>query len=160
MRPSSFPSHSLLDVHCHLRLFRGGALDGITEEGKARIAELGIKKVFDFRAEVELVGKPELVIPGVTVVRNPILKDMDYSPEGVAKTYKSHEDGRVRWTFRHSLAQCSEKFIIGQGFEKMFTQMLEEGGPAFGLILKHIRDRPGEPCIFHCSGEYGFFGAR
>lgn len=39
-----------------------------------------------------------------------------------------------------------------QAFMQLYSQILEHGGPAFATILRHIKDNPAEPCIFHCTG--------
>ena len=43
---------------------------------------------------------------------------------------------------------------------ELYSQILDHAGPAFGIILRHIRDRPDDPCLFHCTGRlapaYGF----
>lgn len=36
---------------------------------------------------------------------------------------------------------------------ELYTQILDNGGPAFSEILRHVRDRPDEGCLFHCTGE-------
>ena len=34
----------------------------------------------------------------------------------------------------------------------LYSQILDNAGPAFGAVLRHIRDRPGDGCLFHCTG--------
>jgi len=34
---------------------------------------------------------------------------------------------------------------------ELYSQILDHGGPAFGSILRHVRDRPNEGFIFHCT---------
>jgi hypothetical protein len=38
---------------------------------------------------------------------------------------------------------------------QLYSQILDHGGPAFGIILRHIKDHPTEPFIFHCTGKIG-----
>lgn len=33
----------------------------------------------------------------------------------------------------------------------LYAQILNSAGPAFGVVLRHIRDRPDSPCLFHCT---------
>jgi len=33
----------------------------------------------------------------------------------------------------------------------LYSQILDHGGPAFGAILRHVRDRPSVPFLFHCT---------
>lgn len=35
---------------------------------------------------------------------------------------------------------------------ELYSQILDHGGLAFGTILRHIRDRPDNTFIFHCTG--------
>jgi len=34
---------------------------------------------------------------------------------------------------------------------ELYSQILDHGGPTFGAILRHVKDKPNEPCIFHCT---------
>lgn len=36
----------------------------------------------------------------------------------------------------------------------LYSQILDHGGEAIGSILRHIRDKPSEGCLFHCTGMY------
>lgn len=36
---------------------------------------------------------------------------------------------------------------------ELYSQILDHGGPAFGTILRHIRDHPEKACVFHCTGN-------
>lgn len=40
---------------------------------------------------------------------------------------------------------------------QLYTEILEAGGPAFGSILRHVRDKPREGFIFHCTGWWDFY---
>lgn len=35
---------------------------------------------------------------------------------------------------------------------ELYTQILDHAGLAVGTILRHIRDKPIEGCLFHCTG--------
>lgn len=37
---------------------------------------------------------------------------------------------------------------------ELYSQILEHAGPAFGTVLRHVRDRPENGCIFHCTGMH------
>ena len=39
-----------------------------------------------------------------------------------------------------------------QAFMELYSQILDNGGPAFGTILRHVRDHPEKGCVFHCTG--------
>jgi len=34
---------------------------------------------------------------------------------------------------------------------ELYSQILDHGGPAFRLVLEHIRDYPNDSCLFHCT---------
>jgi len=34
---------------------------------------------------------------------------------------------------------------------ELYTQILDHAGSAVGTILRHIRDKPTEGCLFHCT---------
>lgn len=34
---------------------------------------------------------------------------------------------------------------------ELYSQILDHGGRAFGAILRHVRDKPNEGCLFHCT---------
>ena len=55
--------------------------------GKERLRELGITTVFDLRSdtEIEKYKTPCPSIEGVDIVRSPVFKLEDYSPEMMAK---------------------------------------------------------------------------
>jgi hypothetical protein len=39
-----------------------------------------------------------------------------------------------------------------QAFMELYSEILDAGGPAFGAILRHVRDSPNDAFIFHCTG--------
>jgi len=91
--------------------------------------------VFDLRSdpEVRKYSSPIPVIEGVEVVPTPVFKNEDYSPEKLAKRFELYATG------------TTEAFMI------LYSQILDHGGPAFGSILRHVRDKPNSPFIFHCT---------
>ncbi|KAF7355628.1 hypothetical protein MSAN_01480100 [Mycena sanguinolenta] len=132
-------------------LYRSAELSGITEEGKrlhkfvelsphhalgkAQLNELGITQVFDLRSDTEIAkyNSPVPHIDGVQISHVPVFKIEDYSPEMMAKRYQLYASGKT------------------EAFMELYSQILDHGGPAFGTILRHVRDRPNEPCVFHCT---------
>jgi len=34
---------------------------------------------------------------------------------------------------------------------ELYSQILDHGGLAFSAILRHVRDKPTEGCLFHCT---------
>lgn len=43
---------------------------------------------------------------------------------------------------------------------QLYSEILDAGGPAFGSILRHVRDNPQEGFIFHCTGSFNHECAR
>ena len=35
-----------------------------------------------------------------------------------------------------------------------YAKMLEEGAGSFEVIFKHLKDKPDEPCLLHCTGNF------
>jgi len=103
--------------------------------GKHKVKELGVTKVFDLRSDTEIrkYNTPQPHIDGVEVIHTPVFQTADYSPEMMAKRYQLYASGKT------------------EAFLELYSQILDHGGPAFGAILRHIRDKPNEGCIFHCT---------
>lgn len=84
-------------------IFRSAEVSGITDEGvyferndyllshhiegKAQLKGLGITTVFDLRSDIEMLkyNAPIPVIDGISILRAPIFKEEDYSPETMAR---------------------------------------------------------------------------
>jgi protein tyrosine/serine phosphatase len=115
--------------------YRSAELSGITEEGVRKMVSLGILTVFDLRSDPEMrkYSSPIPTIEGVEIVPTPVFKSEDYSPEKLAKRFELYATG------------TTEAFMI------LYSQILEHGGPAFGTILRHVRDKPSSPFMFHCT---------
>ncbi|KAL4247084.1 Protein-tyrosine phosphatase-like protein [Abortiporus biennis] len=115
--------------------FRSAELSSITDEGKQKLKDLGIGKVFDLRSDTE-IAKWKSQIPDlgdIDVVRTPVFKVEDYSPEMMAKRFQLYASGKT------------------EAFMELYSQILDNGGNAFGTILRHVRDNPEEGLIFHCT---------
>ncbi|KAI0748776.1 protein-tyrosine phosphatase-like protein [Daedaleopsis nitida] len=99
----------------------------IAATGVEQLRALGIRKIFDLRADVEVakygsVASALRAVEGVEVVRAPIL-DEAMDPVGIAKRLKS-------------------RLFAGRG----------AGVPADEhKLLVHLRDHPDEPCLVHCT---------
>ncbi|KAF9266334.1 hypothetical protein L218DRAFT_997113 [Marasmius fiardii PR-910] len=129
--PSSVPDK----ITKHGIVFRSAELAGITDRGKEQLKNLGVTKVFDLRSDTE-IEKYNSALPsldGIEVVRAPVFSKEDYSPEMMANRYKLYASGKT------------------EAFMELYSQILDHGGRAFGALLRHIRDRPTEGCLFHCT---------
>ncbi|KAI0638416.1 protein-tyrosine phosphatase-like protein [Trametes polyzona] len=118
-------------------VYRSGEVSHITPEGvrMRQLRELGITTIYDLRSETEMhrYETPIPTVDGVEIVHIPVFKTEDYSPEAMAKRFELYASGKT------------EAFMI------LYSQILDNAGPAFGVVLRHIRDRPDAPCLFHCT---------
>lgn len=112
-------------------IYRSGALSrlGSAPDGpRILAADLGVRHIFDLRSEQEHDADPDPEVPGVT---NSWLPTAD-------------KDARL------DLAD----FIDGEGqsgYVKMYLDVLSVYQAPFKAVLEHIRDRPKEPLLFHCT---------
>ncbi|KAK2759303.1 hypothetical protein FQN53_008082 [Emmonsiellopsis sp. PD_33] len=117
-------------------LFRSATLSNTTPSGAAFLTDsLGITTIYDFRSLIESERSPSADIPKATRRHVPVFKDQDASPEGLALRIKDYSspDGP-------------------QGFLRAYMEILRGGAHlAFRAVFEHIRDRPKEPLLFHCS---------
>ncbi|KAJ3856401.1 protein-tyrosine phosphatase-like protein [Lentinula lateritia] len=116
-------------------IYRSAEVASITDEGKEQVRRLGIKKVFDLRSDTEIqkYNAPLPTIEDVDLLRVPVFQIEDYSPEMMAKRYQLYASGKT------------------EAFMELYSQILDHGGPAFGSILRFIRDHSDEACLFHCT---------
>ncbi|KZT35550.1 hypothetical protein SISSUDRAFT_160575 [Sistotremastrum suecicum HHB10207 ss-3] len=115
--------------------FRSAEVSSITEKGKEQLRRLGVSVVYDLRSDLELAkfNAPLPDIPGVEVTRVPVFKSEDYSPDSLAKRYALYASGKI------------------ESFMQLYTQILDNAGPAYSTILRRIRDKPNEAVLFHCT---------
>ena len=59
--------------------------------------------------------------------------------------------GRQKYVWQ-SYPYARHLHALFQAFMELYSQILDNGGPAFGVILRHVRDHPETGCIFHCTG--------
>ncbi|KZP04568.1 hypothetical protein FIBSPDRAFT_968028 [Athelia psychrophila] len=116
-------------------VLRGAEISGITEEGKAQLRALGVTTVYDLRSDTEIAkyNTPIPTIEGVEIIRTPVFKTEDYSPEMMAKRFALYSSGKT------------------EAFIELYSQILDHAGPTFGQILRHIKDRPTDGVLFHCT---------
>ncbi len=77
---------------------------------------------------------PVIEIEGIQRVYAPIFKDRDYSPEAIALRLKDYtsEDGT-------------------EGFRRAYGDILDSGAGGYRLVFEHLRDKPQEACLVHCT---------
>ncbi|KAJ6631341.1 protein-tyrosine phosphatase-like protein [Mycena sp. CBHHK59/15] len=117
-------------------IFRGADPSRITDKGKEQLLALGVRRVFDFRADDEIVSYKSTapVIPGVEFLRTPVSESRAFDPASLALRMKEFKGNEL------------ETFIA------LYHEILEMGGPAFEKVFRHMLDRPDEPCMIHCTG--------
>ncbi|KAI1796151.1 protein-tyrosine phosphatase-like protein [Ganoderma leucocontextum] len=117
-------------------VYRSGEISYITPEGIQQLRDvLGISIVYDLRSDTEM-RKYDTPIPemeGVQVIHVPVFKKEDYSPEAMAKRFELYASGKT------------------EAFMQLYSQILDHAGPAFGVVLRHVKDKPEQGCLFHCT---------
>ncbi|EEB89246.1 hypothetical protein MPER_12680, partial [Moniliophthora perniciosa FA553] len=116
-------------------LYRSGDPSHITEKGIEQLRSLGIRRIFDLRADSEISSYAAATpsIYGVEIVKTPISQEQVFDPVSLAKLMKQFETNEL------------------QTFMDIYQSILELGGPAFETILRHLLNKPDEPCLVHCT---------
>ncbi|KAH6962353.1 tyrosine phosphatase [Ilyonectria sp. MPI-CAGE-AT-0026] len=108
--------------------FRSGMLECSVANNLAALAQThGIKWVFDLRSDIEQQQSPD---PDIMGTRKVWLPNLHEEPVDVRDFISG--DGK-------------------EGYRKMYMNIMEAYGPSFKAILEHVRDRPEEPFLFHCT---------
>ncbi|KAI0386853.1 protein-tyrosine phosphatase-like protein [Hypomontagnella monticulosa] len=109
--------------------FRSGALARLTDNGKAVLeGKLGIKRVFDLRSPEERSAGPDPPLEGV---ENTWIKSSrpDSTPD-----------------LDHFVAGAGE-----DGYREMYLEVVDVYQESWKAILEHVRDRPQDPFLVHCT---------
>ena len=94
--------------------------------------QLGVRRIFDLRSVEEHDATPDPHLPGIEVVWiRPDEQNAQVDPAN----------------FAAGLGEA--------GFRQMYLGVLAQYASAFKAVLEHVRDRPAEPVLFHCTGESG-----
>lgn len=136
---SPFPSHKRSTRHDFI--YRSADPCYITLAGRAKVLSLGITTVYDLRSQPEvekqLAKEPSAAAPiadGVARRFVPVFAHQDWSPEAIAERHSDYADSNGT-----------------AGYVRAYGAILEQGGGAFREILLHVRDRPGDALLCHCS---------
>lgn len=124
------------------RLFRSGHLGGASDEDLARLAELGIRTVIDFRgAQDEDADGPARLPAGARRVNIPMS-----DPAGASD---------IRELLYRSDAAGLERLLGGGGAERMMCQaaagLVTERCAEFGALLRGLAALHPLPALMHCS---------
>jgi len=116
-------------------IFRAGDPSHITERGKDQLLALGVKTIFDLRSdtEIESYKSATLMVDGIEFVKTPVSRAESYAPASLALRLKAFETD------------------ITDAFLKLYVEILENGHEAIEKILVHLRDKPEQPCLIHCT---------
>lgn len=117
-------------------ILRSGEPNGMTDDGKQRLLDLGIKRVFDLRSlkEVQRLSKGDIfIIPGVEIVSVPAL--VIAKGDQMGNTFQRFECG------------------TDQPFMESYSDILNEGTASFRTIFEFLRDHlsSGDGCLIHCT---------
>lgn len=114
-------------------LFRSANTARVSDLGKKQLQDLNVRVIFDLRSvqEIERMGIAKNV-PNCEVKSIPIFKDEELSPEKLAERSKHFYDPI-------------------EGFQNAYRELLNKAGPSYRNIMVHIRDRPNDPFVVHCT---------
>ncbi|KAJ7645969.1 protein-tyrosine phosphatase-like protein [Mycena polygramma] len=130
-----FSTSAQSDIVKSIVLFRSADPSRITPKGKEQLLALGVRRVFDFRAEDEIASYKSTtpVVPGVEFLRAPVSESRAFDPVSLAARMKEFAGNEL------------ETFVT------LYHEILEMGGPAFEQVFRHMIERPEEPCLIHCT---------
>ncbi|KAI7849686.1 protein-tyrosine phosphatase-like protein [Circinella umbellata] len=118
-------------------VFRCGHLVNVTQKGKDVLKQLNVVAAFDFRSDPELERQgvmPE--IPGLTRYPSAVFSKDDYSPAALATRWQGYFEGAT-------------------GFPKVYSIIMEKGGPQFRKIFLHMIENHSrestQSLIIHCT---------
>ncbi|KAH7928265.1 hypothetical protein BV22DRAFT_1030920 [Leucogyrophana mollusca] len=116
-------------------VFRSGEVTRITEDGKQELRKLGVRKIFDLRTDGEIkdYNTATALMDGIEIVRAPVVGGDWSNPVALVARLKEFE------------ANERETFVIA------YSECLGGAGPAYELILTHLRDHPEDGCLLHCT---------
>jgi len=110
-------------------LYRSGALSSLPPTSVTSLStELKLKTIFDFRQTRERVQNPDPLIRDIETIWLP---STELPPRANPADFA--EDGGV------------------QGYCKMYDDVLKVYAQPYKTVLEYLRDKQGEPILFHCS---------
>lgn len=126
-------------------LFRTGSLQHLHGNPKGQAVlrdQLGVRRIFDLRSKQEHSIGPDPIIEGV---------------DSIWEVASSLEERSGTTTTTEEAAKVDLKwFVNGEGeagYVAMYMEVLGSYVGIFREVLKSVRDRPGEPLLFHCTGK-------
>ena len=122
-------------------VYRCSELSQLTIKGDEMMTEtLRIRTLYDLRSERE-AANPRGQPVGVTCISTPVFRFSDVTPEiGVQQ---------LRWSTAPDIPAYSG---FSQGYVDWYRQIAIYGAKnAYRIIFEHIRDKPDEPFVYHCT---------
>lgn len=129
--PGSFNARSLPSPIKSSYAFRSGMLENITGPDITTLKTHNIKHIFDLRSMQETMDHPTPNIEDIEVLWVPSSWDNETTSESRAAQHAAEK----------------EKFSI----VKMYMDMLSSHKALLKIVLQHVRDRPEEAFLFHCT---------
>lgn len=114
-------------------LFRSAELTGMTAQDQVLFQTLGIKTIFDYRADTEAEHKPDPLIPGVVNVRIPAMKQ------------------DVPTDMRELMRQGFFKQMTPEALGSMYVQMTINN-PSFQKLMATLMNPDNLGLLHHCAG--------
>ncbi|THV06664.1 hypothetical protein K435DRAFT_773023 [Dendrothele bispora CBS 962.96] len=116
-------------------ILRSGDPSRITDRGKEQLVSLGVRRIFDLRADTEVsaYSSARASIPGVEFVKVPISEKEAFDPVNLALRLKQFHEREL------------------ETFLDLYHEILELGAGAYEVIFKHLIERPNELCLVHCT---------
>jgi hypothetical protein len=113
------------------RIFRSGMLDAAAADPEA-ISWLAsnVKTVFDLRSVEERIAYPSPEVPGVEFVYH---ERVTTYPQPTPADF-AVDDGSTAWREQLMAVMAAYK-------------------PSIRAVLQHVKDKPNEPFLFHCTGK-------
>ncbi|RAO68770.1 uncharacterized protein BHQ10_004782 [Talaromyces amestolkiae] len=122
-------------------VYRSALLTRITPTGLQTLTqELKITTVYDLRSNAELRKDPITSSPldnheAITVIHTPVFPERDSSPEQLAKRFANYMSDNG-----------------SEGFVAAYAEILRDGVDAYRKVFEHVRDRPQDAFLVHCTG--------
>jgi protein tyrosine/serine phosphatase len=122
-------------------IYRSAVPTRITPTGLQTLTQdLRITTVYDLRSNAELRKDPIASSPldsheSVTVLHTPVFPQRDSSPEQLAKRFANYMSDNG-----------------SEGFVAAYAEILRDGVDAYRKVFEHVRDRPRDAFLVHCTG--------
>lgn len=124
----------------HRRLFRGGALNDISDKDAEILNSLHLTDIVDFRSKMEFVHRPDFIFDGVTY-HNFTTFEHEHKKEDIV-----HDDGNLLWFMNKN--DTGFKHLV-----RTYKDLVDssEGQEAYRNLFKVIMSRDDAVIYFHCS---------